>query len=158
MIVHHRTWLTPEARHRLTTELAGLLSRRMLDGQDQVVDAWLTRKERIREIYELLDDAGGGGDPPDDGVAEPGMVLTVRYEDTGSTETFLLGVPGAEDGAIEVCSTRSPLGSALSGARPEEKRSFAVPSGARRTVTLLSAVPYGEFARQAAGSHPPPQR
>src|SRR5690349_18170421 len=127
MTVQHRTWLTPEARPRLTTELAGLLSRRMLDGQDQLVDAWLVREARIREIYDVLDNAEGMGDPPDDGVAEPGMVLTVRHDDTGHTETFLLGVPGVENGEIEVYSSRSPMGSALAGARPNEQRSFSVP-------------------------------
>ena len=29
-------------------------------------------------------------EPPDGGVAEPGMVLTVRYDGNGSTETFLM--------------------------------------------------------------------
>jgi transcription elongation factor GreA len=29
-------------------------------------------------------------EPPDDGVVEPGMVLTVRYEGEDDTETFLI--------------------------------------------------------------------
>jgi transcription elongation factor GreA len=41
---------------------------------------------------------------PDDGIAEPGMVLTVRFDDTGDIETFLPGVRGAELGDVEVYS------------------------------------------------------
>ena len=38
------------------------------------------------------------------------MVLTVRYDDTGEIETFLLGVRGVEDADIDVYSMQSPLG------------------------------------------------
>jgi transcription elongation GreA/GreB family factor len=84
-----------------------------------------------------------GEDPPDDGIAEPGMVVTIRYDDTGDTETFLLGVRCAEYGDMEVYSNQSPLGAAIMGARPGERRTFTLPSGANLTVTLLKAVPYG---------------
>jgi transcription elongation GreA/GreB family factor len=84
-----------------------------------------------------------GEDPPDDGIAEPGMVVTIRYDDTGDTETFLLGVRGPEYGDMEVYSNQSPLGAAIMGARPGERRTFTLPSGANLTVTLLKAVPYG---------------
>lgn len=84
-----------------------------------------------------------GEDPPDDGIAEPGMVLTIRYDETGDTETFLLGVRGAEYGDMDVYSNQSPLGAAIEGARPGERRTYTLPSGAALTVTLLEAVPYG---------------
>ena len=71
------------------------------------------------------------------------MILTVRFDGTGETETFLLGTPIAELGDLEVCSAQSPLGDALSGARPGEQRSYRVPSGAQVSVTLLDAAPYG---------------
>ena len=87
-----------------------------------------------------------GEDPPDDGLAEPGMVVTIRYDDTGDTETFLLGVRGAEYGDMEVYSVQSPLGAAIVGARPGERRSYESPSGRRLNVTLLKAVPYGIHA------------
>lgn len=48
------------------------------------------RERRIRQLQELLLTAEVGAQPPDDGVAEPGMVLTVRYADRDDTETFLL--------------------------------------------------------------------
>jgi transcription elongation GreA/GreB family factor len=74
------------------------------------------------------------------------MVLTIRYDDDGETETFLLGVRGAEDSELEVYSVHSPLGSAIAGARPGEQRTYTIPSGANLPVTLLSAVPYGAHA------------
>ena len=69
------------------------------------------------------------------------MVLTVRYDDTGDVETFLLGVRGVEDAEIDVYSMRSPLGSAIAGAHVGERRSYSVPAGCPGTVTLLKAVP-----------------
>ena len=82
------------------------------------------------------------------------MVLTVRYDDTGEIETFLLGVRGAEDADIDVYSMQSPLGSAIAGARVGEQRTYSIPSGANLPVTLLKAVPYGmhtpKFARAQA--------
>ncbi len=70
------------------------------------------------------------------------MVLTVRYDDTGEIETFLLGVRGAEVAGIDVYSMQSPLGRTITGARPGEQRTYSVPSGADVAVTLLKAVPY----------------
>ena len=97
------------------------------------------------QIHDLLVDAVVGEDPPDDGIAEPGMVLTIRYDDTGDIETFLLGVRGAEYGDMEVYSIQSPLGAAIAGARPGERRTYTLPSGATLTVTLLKALPHGIY-------------
>ncbi len=98
---------------------------------------------QIQRIHDLMLTTVAGDDPPDDGIAEPGMVVTVRFEDSGDVETFLLGVRGAEHGDIEVYSTRSPLGAAIVGAAPDEQRTYRLPSGEQLTVTLLAAVPYG---------------
>lgn len=155
MSTSSRIWMTMHARHRLEEELAALMSRRDVgtgddaDRSDQVIDAWLARKNRIRQIHDLLSKAEVGINPPDDGLAEPGMVLTVRYDDTGDIETFLLGARGAEDTDIEVYSVHSPLGSALAGALPGEQRSYPLPSGAVQPVTLLSAKPFGAHAVDA---------
>ncbi|MPZ85320.1 MAG: transcription elongation factor GreAB [Actinophytocola sp.] len=142
-----RVWLTPQAHRRLSDELAALLAPRPVRAADEAADqddATIRRQTRIREILDLLDDAVVGEDAPDDGVAEAGMVLTVRYDDTDEAETFLLGVRDAEHSDIEVYSTRSPLGTALTGARQGEQRTFRVPNGSTRRVTLLKAVPYGQ--------------
>ena len=76
------------------------------------------------------------------------MVLTVRYDDTGDTETFLLGVRGVEDADIEVYSAQSPLGNAIVGARPGEQRTYSIPSNDSVPVTLLDAVPYGLYGHK----------
>ncbi|OBG67870.1 GreA/GreB family elongation factor [Mycobacterium sp. E3339] len=144
------TWLSPQAYGRLRRELAAL--RELCDGNaagdaadDNFVAVQRARRLRMQRIQDLLVNAVVGEDPPDDGVAEPGMVLTVRYDDTGDTETFVLGARGAEHGDLEVYSINSPLGSAIAGARPGERRTYPLPSGAAFAVTLLSAVPYGVY-------------
>jgi hypothetical protein len=52
------------------------------------------------------------------------------HDDTGDTDTFLLGVHGAEYGDMAVYSIESPLGAAIAGARPGEHRTFRLPIGA----------------------------
>ena len=143
-------WMTRQAYTRLGAELAALRSRPnievpedFMDYDDNLVANYTARQARIHQIQDLLTNAVVGEDPPDDGIAEPGMVLTVRYDDTGEIETFLLGVRGAEDADIDVYSMQSPLGSAIVGARPGEQRTYSIPSGANLPVTLLKAVPYG---------------
>lgn len=141
-------WISSQAYERLQRELATLRELCDTNGADSATDdnsvavqrAW---QVRIRRIHELLVGAVVGEDPPDDGIAEPGMVLTIRYDDTGEVETFLLGVRGAEYGGMEVYSIRSPLGAGIAGARPGEQRAYTLPSGTTLTVTLLKAVPYG---------------
>ena len=140
-------WLSPHARQRLEAELIELMSRHDVGGDTEddggVVEAWLARRTRIGEIHELLSNAADGTFPPDDGVAEPGMVLTVRYADSGDTETFLLGVRGAEGSDMEVYSPNSPLGRALLGATPGDHRDYLLPNGREQRVTLVAAVSLG---------------
>ena len=144
-----RLWMTRQAQARLREELAALRSRPSIEVPDDFMDngdniaKYAARQTRIRQIQDLLANAVVNENPPDDGVAEPGMVLTVRYDDTGETEMFLLGVRGAEVAGIDVYSMQSPLGRAITGARPGEQRAYSVPSGAELPVTLLKAVPYG---------------
>ena len=143
-----RVWISAQAYERLSRELVTLrqLSSAATHGEGQDDNATAVKRAwqgRIQQIHDLLINAVVGEDPPDDGVAEPGMVVTIRYDDTGDTETFLLGVRGAEYGDMEVYSMSSPLGAAILGARPGERRNYRLPSGAQLSVTLLEAVPYG---------------
>lgn len=141
MTTETRVWLTQQAFDRLQQELDVLL------GVHPVDDGADHRASRIRQIREILRDAVVGEAPPDDGMAEPGMVLTVRFEDE-ETATFLLSVREAtEPDRLEVYSPDSPLGAALCGAREGERRTYSVPSGAAVGVTLLRAVPYGHHTR-----------
>ncbi|MBR8744134.1 GreA/GreB family elongation factor [Nocardiopsis sp. MG754419] len=142
-----RAWLTPGAHRRLTVELAVLhgtaepaeaenLGIHLVEGAD-------AREARAHRIEDLLRDAVIGQAPPDDGVAEPGMVLTVRHGDETETETFLLGArEGVAAEEMSVYSPGSPLGEALLGAVRGEERSYRVPNGRTVRVTLVDAVPY----------------
>jgi transcription elongation GreA/GreB family factor len=144
-----RVWLTPQAHHRLRNELTALLAptRSSDETGDPDFASQRDRQARIRQINDLLTNAIVGEDPPDDGIAEPGMVLTVRFDDTGETETFLLGARGVEHGPCEVYSPDSPLGAAVNGARQGEQRAYRTPGGATVHVTLLNAVPHGQVRR-----------
>ncbi len=148
MTTAQRVWISNDAYGRLQEELAVLRQLVATAADDGDTDENATaiqraRHKRIQQIHDLLINAVVGEDPPDDGVAEPGMVVTVRYDDTDETESFLLGMRGAESSDIEVYSVQSPLGSAILGARPGESRTVSLPSGADVSVTMLSAVPYG---------------
>lgn len=143
------TWLTPEGYERLSDELSQLLSNRASRsralGEDTEVDLderqW--QKMRIRQLEDLLRTAKVGACPADDGVAEPGMVLTVRYEDDPETETFLLATRAAQDREdLETTSPDSPLGMALLGAREGEEREYPLPRGGTMKVTLVKAEPF----------------
>ncbi len=137
-------WLTPAAYDRLHEELDAL--RHCVVTADDDPNAVAVRRAqqgRIQQIHRMLVDAVVGEDPPNDGVAEPGMVVAVRFEDSGEVETFLLGTRDADYGGIEVYSVNSPLGRAINGARTGATRSYELPSGAAQVVTVLSAVPFG---------------
>ncbi|MGH3466126.1 MAG: GreA/GreB family elongation factor [Thermocrispum sp.] len=81
----------------------------------------------------------------DDGIAEPGMVLTVRYGDERDTETFVIASQEAEISApVEICSPDSPLGRAVLGTSRNDTRHFVLPSGVAVSVTLIEARPFVE--------------
>ncbi len=141
-------WLTPPARDRLQQELDAL--RRCLDNSAEddpnAIAVRRAQQGRIQQIHEMLVDAVVGEDPPNDGVAEPGMVVTVRFGDGHDVETFLLGAREADYGDIEVYSIASPLGAAINGARAGERRHYELPTGSAQTVTVVQAVPFGLHA------------
>lgn len=143
------TWLTQEGYESLSNELSQLLSNRASQAQqlgeesDIDLDERQWQKMRIRQLEDLLRTARVGNCPADDGVAEPGMVLTVRYADDPETETFLLATRTTEHrDSLEVTSPDSPLGTALIGAREGEEREYALPHGGTMKVTLVKAEPF----------------
>src|SRR5215208_5948917 len=111
-------WISPQAHERLHRELdtlrflfsAGIAQEETDGNAAAVLRAW---EIRIQQIHDLLINAVVGEDPPNDGIAEPGMVVTIRRDATGDTDTFLLGVHGAEYADMPVCSIESPLGAAI---------------------------------------------
>ena len=96
---------------------------------------------RIRQLTQILETAVVGEAPPDDGVVEPGMVVTVKM--FGDEETFLLGsreISGESD--LDVYSEQSPLGAAINGRKAGETTSYVAPSGKSIEVEIVSAKPY----------------
>src|SRR5215217_5195530 len=65
---------------------------------------------RIRQIEDMLRRARVGETPPDDGIVEPGMVVTIRWAGDDDTEEFLLGAREmAYEGGLQVYSPQSPM-------------------------------------------------
>ena len=80
------------------------------------------------------------------------MVVTVRFDDSAEAETFLLADSGVPDSAtMDVCSSASPIGRALVGAREGDRRVCLVPGGRTISITLLAAEPYSPRARARTG-------
>lgn len=149
MTTIQRVRMTHQDYTRLHNELATHRTQRRVEVPDDFMDfdanvraRHSARQARIREIEDLLTNAVVvGQDAVFDAVARPGMVLTIRYDDTGDTETFLLGRPGVEAAQVKVYSMASPLGRAIVGARPGDQRLYGIPDETPRLVTLLEAVP-----------------
>ncbi|HEY4454155.1 MAG TPA: transcription elongation factor GreA [Pseudonocardiaceae bacterium] len=154
------TWLTQEAYDRLKQELDELIAYRPAmaakinasreegdlkenGGYHAAREEQGQQEARIRQLQELLRDAKVGEAPTTRGIAEPGMVLTVKYDGDDETEEFLLATreEGAH-GAMEVYSPSSPLGQALLGAKNGETREYTLPNGNVMKVTLIKAEPY----------------
>ncbi len=152
------TWLTQEAYERLSAELEAAKGPRRADivakieaardegdlkengGYHAAKDEQGKLEARIRQLTQLLRDAKVGEAPPDDGIAEPGMVVEVRYSD-GDVERFLLG--SREDSAdIPVYSANSPLGLAITGHHAGDSVEYELPNGTTMTVELISAEPF----------------
>jgi transcription elongation factor GreA len=147
------TWLTQEAHDRLAKELADLVANRQAiakeinarreegdlrenGGYQAAREEQAKQEGRIRQLEQLLRDAKVGEAPTTNGTAGPGMVVTARYDGDEDPETFLIG--SREEAAtsnIEVYSSASPLGRALTGAREGDTVSYETP--------LVSAKPFG---------------
>jgi transcription elongation factor GreA len=149
-------WMTREAYERLREELRTL---RALPDDDpdtgadrgagdvlpapRYIHDPAVRQARVHTIERLLSEAVVDEAAPDDGIAAPGKVLTIRYDGEEEDEVFLLGVRDASVAdRMTVYSPESPLGAALVGARQGERRTFTAPRGTVIGVTLLRAEPY----------------
>ncbi len=154
------TWLTQEAHDRLKHELDELVANRPViaakindareEGDLKENGGYHAAREeqgqleaRIRQLQELLRVAKVGEAPTESGIAQPGAVVTVRFNGDDETETFLLG--SREEGAhgdLEVYSPNSPLGKAIIGAGEGEDREYELPNGGSMKVTVLRAEPF----------------
>jgi len=99
---------------------------------------------RIRQLEDMLRRAEVGETPPNDGVVEPGMVVTYRFvgDDEDETETFLLGAREIEPEGLTAYSPQSPLGSAINGRSKGETVDYEAPNGKTLQVVIVDAVPY----------------
>ena len=155
------TWLTQEAYDRLKAELERLsgpgrselavkIEEARQEGDLKENAGYHAAKEeqgkqelRIRQLVGLLENAKVGEAPADDGIVEPGMVVTVAFDgDADDTATFLLG--SREDAVtdVEVYSPQSPLGKAINGKKVGDSATFSLPNGKSTSVEVTHAKPY----------------
>lgn len=151
-------WLTPEAHARLTEELEHLkgpgrteIAERIAAARDEgdlkenggyhaARETQALQEARIRELQAKLDRAKIGT-PDDDGVVEPGMVVTAKID--GKKSQFLLGsreVGGDTD--LDVFTEASPLGQAINGKSKGEVVSYTAPNGREIKVEILDTKPF----------------
>ncbi|MDQ3620605.1 MAG: transcription elongation factor GreA [Actinomycetota bacterium] len=87
------------------------------------------QEARVRQLRQMLESAEiVKGD--DSGVAKPGMLVTIKYQDDDETETYFLGLREEKGGEFDVLTPESPIGKALLGRSAGEAVVAEVPSGA----------------------------
>ncbi|MFF7437692.1 transcription elongation factor GreA [Streptomyces sp. NPDC008122] len=155
------TWLTQEAYNKLKeeleylsgaarTEIAAKIAAAREEGDLRENGGYHAAKEeqgkqelRVRQLTQLLQHAKVGEAPADDGVVEPGMVVTIAFDgDEDDTMTFLLASREYASGDIETYSPQSPLGVGVNGKKAGDDAEYELPNGKKATVKILSAKPY----------------
>src|SRR5687768_879389 len=154
-------WLTQDAFDKLTTELADLKGPRRAEiiekisaardegdlkensGYHAAKDDQGKQEARIRQLEDMLRKAEVGETPPNDGIVEPGMVVTARI-DGGDEEKFLLGAREnlSEGDTLDVYSPQTALGSAINGKSKGDTVSYTAPTGKEFSVEIVEAEPY----------------
>ena len=155
-------WLTQEAHDKLQAELENLrgpvreeIVARIAAARDEgdlrenggyhaAREEQGKAEARIRQLEDMLRRAQVGETPADDGVVEPGMVVTIRWAGDDATEEFLLGAREmADEGAgLQVYSPQSPMGAALVGNSVGDEVDYTAPNGKVLKVEIVAAVPY----------------
>ncbi len=151
-----QTWLTQEAADRLAAELANLET----EGRTEVIkkieaaraegdlkenggyhaarDEQGKIEARIRQLKQMLENATIGAPPASaDGVVGAGMVVCAIIAD--DEMRFLLGSREIATDDLDVYSEKSPLGSAVLGAKIGDKVSYTLPNGKTISVEILGA-------------------
>ncbi|WP_210438642.1 transcription elongation factor GreA [Nocardioides xinjiangensis] len=154
-------WLTQEAYDKLKAELEDLkgpkrqeIIERISAARDEgdlkenggyhaAKDEQGKQEARIRQLEDMLRKAEVGETPPNDGVVEPGMVVTIDFGD-GDTEKFLLGArENLSDGdTLDVYSPQSAMGAAINGKSKGDAVTYTAPNGKQLSVTIVDAEPY----------------
>ena len=154
-----QTWLTQEAADRLQAELTQLEGpgRKEVTAKIEAARAEGDLKEnggyhaardeqgkieaRIRQLKQMLENATIGAPPASaDGVVGAGMVVSAIV--AGDEMRFLLGSREIATDDLDVYSEKSPLGSAVLGAKIGDKVSYTLPNGKSISVEILGAEFY----------------
>jgi transcription elongation factor GreA len=154
-----QTWLTQEAADRLAAELAELegplraeiikkIETARAEGDLKENGGYHAAREeqgkiegRIRQLKHMLEHAHIGTPPASEsGVVGQGMLITVDI--AGDELKFLLGSREIASGEFDVYSEKSPLGSAVLGAKVGETVNYLAPNGKSIQVAILEAQPY----------------
>ncbi|CAM5377870.1 MULTISPECIES: transcription elongation factor GreA [Streptomyces] len=155
------TWLTQEAYNQLKAELEYLsgparaeISKKIEaareEGDLRENGGYHAAKEeqgkqelRVRQLTQLLSQAKVGEPPADDGIVEPGMVVTIAFDDDpDDTLTFLMASREYASADIETYSPQSPLGTGVSGKKVGDTAEYELPNGKFASVKILAAKPY----------------
>ena len=154
-------WLTQEAYDKLQAELDDLRGPKRQEiiekiaaardegdlkengGYHAAKDEQGKQEARIRQLEDMLRRAEVGETPPDDGVVEPGMVVTVDFGD-GAEEELLLGAREnlTEGDTLDVYSPESAMGAAINGKSKGDTVSYTAPTGKEFSVEIVDAEPY----------------
>ena len=140
------TYLSNEGR----TDIANKIEAARLEGDLRENGGYHAAKEeqgkmeaRIRQLTALLDTATVGEVPPDDGVVEPGMVVTVEM--FGEEETFLMGSREISDHTeLQVYSEKSAMGAAINGKKVGDTITYTAPTGKQIKVKIVGAKPHDD--------------
>ena len=152
-----QTWLTQEAANRLAGELAEREGPRRADIVKKIEAAraegdlkenggyHAAREEqgkneaRIRQLKHMLEHAHIGTPPAgESGVVGLGMLVTVDI--AGDEMKFVLGSREIEVGEnVDIYSEKSPLGSAVLGAKIGDTVTYTAPNGKAINVAILEA-------------------
>ncbi|MEO3976079.1 transcription elongation factor GreA [Streptomyces sp. CAU 1734] len=155
------TWLTQEAYNQLKaeleylsgparTEIAKKIEAAREEGDLRENGGYHAAKEeqgkqelRVRQLTQLLDTAKVGEAPADDGIVEPGMVVTIAFDgDEDDTLTFLMASREYASTEIETYSPQSPLGRGVNGKKVGDDAQYELPNGKSASVKILAAKPY----------------
>ncbi|NBE54159.1 transcription elongation factor GreA [Streptomyces boluensis] len=155
------TWLTQEAYNQLKaeleylsgparTEIATKIAEAREEGDLRENGGYHAAKEeqgkqelRVRQLTQMLEHAKVGEAPADDGVVEPGMVVTIAFDgDEDDTLSFLLASREYASEGTTTYSPQSPLGQGVSGKKVGEEAQYELPNGKKAMVKILEAKPY----------------
>jgi transcription elongation factor GreA len=153
-------WLTQAKYDELTAELEQLRGPGRAEVVQRVSDArdegdlkentgyHAAREElgkidgRIQQLTDMLERAKVGEAPPDDGMVEPGMWVTIHLTDHDLKQEFLFGSREMAGEDITVFSPQSPLGQAINGRHRGDTVEYEATPGKTVKAEILEAVPY----------------